>query len=70
MTNVASNTLQELSDQELDSVSGGVKVAVGPVHLVIEKGYFGFGIGNMGFWVDTSDGTAGGHIGGWSGHIG
>jgi len=70
MTHVASTSLQELTEQDLDSVSGGVTVQIGPVHLRFDAGSFGVGVGSVGAWIDGNAGYVAGHIGSWGGHIG
>jgi hypothetical protein len=70
MTHVESNSLQDLTERYLDSVSGGVTVQIGPVHLRFDAGSFGVGVGNVGAWIDGNTGYVAGHIGSWGGHIG
>jgi hypothetical protein len=64
----ANNTSRDLTEQELDSVSGGVRIEIGPVHMRFDPGSFGIGVGNMGAWI-SSDGI-GWHVGNSGGHIG
>jgi len=64
MTNAAVKSSQELSEQDLDSVSGGMILRMGPIHLNLDAGFFGFGVGSAGFWIDGNKGFAAAHVGG------
>ncbi|MCG2631054.1 hypothetical protein L6654_30930 [Bradyrhizobium sp. WYCCWR 13023] len=63
MTHAAVESSQGLSDQDLDSVSGGMILRMGPIHLNLEAGYFSFGVGNSGVWLDGTTGSAGAGVG-------
>jgi hypothetical protein len=67
----AAGEIRELSMNEIDEVSGGAEVKVGPVHIFIGEGKLGIGFGvaidGVGGFAITTDGTVCGAIKGLGG---
>ena len=67
MTN---NKIAELTEHELDAVSGGARVEIGPFYIDAGKGELSIGIKGVATVTFFGDGGVCGHIGGNLGHGG